>query len=128
MGRFCIMKCEALVVIQDVPQMSLCQVCPEPGHCCREIVLYEDGGFVPFKYKRETWQADAAADMERQDFPFVPVTIEEDLGDGMVSVKFTCPKLLDGRCMIYASRPQLCRDYVPGGGGICVFDFEKENE
>lgn len=32
-----------------------------------------------------------------------------------------CCKGFTGLCSIYEDRPQLCRDYLPGSGSLCVF-------
>lgn len=94
---------------------GLCDVCVNPGHCCRDVVLYRGGGVnaidVPMSFERAEHLAMLL------ELPFRPSVQRED-----GSWKWWCTALDErtGRCTAYAARPQLCRDYVPGTDELCV--------
>lgn len=107
--------------------MSLCDSCPKPGECCRNIHLYyADGAEVT------TW-ADDPLGVQRvlaeRALPFVPSSVEiyvsppdsEEPGREYCTWVFQCPKLgADGRCTDYENRPELCRHLEPGASEPCV--------
>ncbi len=94
---------------------GLCDVCVNPGHCCRDVLLSGGSGVnaidAPMSFERAEHLA-----MIR-DLPFRPA---RQRADG--SWLWWCTALDDrtGRCSAYASRPQLCRDYAPGTDALCV--------
>lgn len=101
--------------------MSLCNLCPDAGYCCRGLVLTSDNkeditaadGTLLFS---EAEGVRAVNDyMVRHDLPFQPVEIERDYrvdGKRYVSWTLNCPKLgRDGRCTIYEKRPEHCRNF-----------------
>lgn len=113
----------ALVPLSAVPQMSWCQVCPDPGRCCRRFILTGPDGFEVSFWER-SWRADADAWLAEQGLPFQPIEVRERFHDEdstpYVVLWFTCPRVdSSGRCSIYAARPQVCREFVPGRGGLC---------
>lgn len=109
--------------------MSLCDTCTSPGHCCRDLTLYRAG-----KGELVTVWDDVgpAAFTSEHKFPFEPIervgqwTAPADDGDGDAgrvysAWRFRCTALgEDGRCTIYENRPQLCRDFEPASGPLCV--------
>jgi Fe-S-cluster containining protein len=97
-----------------------------PGACCKSMVLS-----LPF-YIRDAGEADVnrwvanvreigAAD-DAPPLPFVAAGRKPRGADGDEVWVFDCPKLDDatGRCTIYDTRPQLCRNYAPLEDGLCV--------
>lgn len=110
----------ALVQIGDIPAMTLCAICPKPGNCCAGFGLYPT-----FTFWLDRWRTDAKDYATARDFPFEAqidqTYTDPETGREYVTVKWNCPRLVDGRCSIYETRPQLCRDYIPGSCGICVF-------
>lgn len=108
--------------------MSACATCPRPGACCVAFPLslplprdYEQA-----KLEWQEWLARTGLN-----WPFELLRPLEDgaqrewqqyLGAGdKVIWRFTCPKLgADGRCTIYAERPQPCRDFEPLSDSLCV--------
>jgi Fe-S-cluster containining protein len=112
------------VLQSSVSQMQLCGICPDPGRCCRKMVL--SSGAQALTYWKDGWEDAARADMQRRGLPFEPLAIAEEYADSegiaYVSVFMTCPELLpNGRCGIYEDRPRVCRSYVPASDRLCVF-------
>lgn len=95
--------------------MSLCDVCRNPGVCCKRLML---GGVTEkaFPTKLDALVIAAARPFESTGLPFLPVTVIE--GHWL----FTCP-VLDwetGRCSDYENRPALCRNFEPGSDPLCA--------
>ena len=94
---------------------GLCDVCVDPGHCCRDVFLYCGSGSdaidAPMSFERAEHIA------MRRRLPFRPAY---QLANG--TWKWWCTALdpRTGRCSAYASRPQLCRDFGPGSEDLCV--------
>jgi len=66
--------------------------------------------------------------MDEKGWPFVPVKHAPFLLDGVKvdAWLFTCSALnAEGRCSIYETRPQLCRDFKAGSDPLCVYHGEK---
>lgn len=105
--------------------MSLCNKCIKPGSCCNNFVLSGHG--FGTEYESE-WQEVGAKRVERFGLPFIPIRFEQSatsLKDTDVPpwgmIRYSCSKVTeDGRCSIYATRPQLCRSYKAGSDGLCV--------
>lgn len=108
--------------------MSSCDQCPRPGACCVAfpLSLPLPRAYAEAKQRWEDWQA-----ANNSSWPFELLRPLEDsaqrewrqhLGAGdEVIWRFTCPKLgADGRCTIYAERPQPCRDFEPLSDSLCV--------
>ena len=106
--------------------MSLCDTCSVPGACCKRLKLSRANG-DEFTY----WSWDDPIEALREtigDHPFIPTgepsVYMADAGEYR-STTWTCTQLNgDGRCSIYDSRPQLCRDYQPGQDKLCVYHQE----
>lgn len=99
--------------------MSLCDTCMQPGHCCKKVFL--SSGNEPFLQAPMSYERAEHAAIARG-LPFVP---GEQLPDGRWL--WSCYHLQrDGRCGIYENRPQLCRDFLPGSGPLCVHYWERE--
>lgn len=103
--------------------MSLCDTCRDPGACCRRMSFFsaQNGKMV----EKTFWDLDHVLETLRQnDLPMVPLSTEIHLtlaGNDFISCLFTCGKLTSrGRCSIYETRPQMCRDFKPGSGPPCV--------
>jgi Fe-S-cluster containining protein len=114
------------VLRSEIPQMSLCSICPKPGSCCADFTLSDERGEVTFW--KDTWHEDALAWCDARKLPFFPARVVsewtaeegENKGRVYVSVRFDCPELLDnGRCGIYGTRPDLCRRYAPLVDELC---------
>jgi len=113
---------EFIILGQERSEMVLCDICPDPGLCCRnfdstltywddaqpeEVQQYIDflnGGPMPW-------------------IPRGPGTKKFESGGRQYSHwKFDCRKLdSNGRCTIYADRPRACRTFIPGATEICAF-------
>lgn len=109
------------VLQSQAAPMSLCAICPEPGHCCKKFSL--QGAFL-----FEDWQADLEEVLRVGGVPFFrlhslgPIVRDDIDGQDYVSVFLSCTNVSEnGRCGIYESRPALCRKYVPTTDGLCVF-------
>lgn len=104
--------------------MSVCDTCPKPGACCKRLRLHGQNGVITF-WKEDGLEA-VQHFLDTNGLPFAPIEIvaeekDEPMQQTYVEYVFSCPKLgLDGRCTIYADRPQLCRDYQPGSDQLCV--------
>jgi Fe-S-cluster containining protein len=113
------------IVLQDnAAQSVLCSVCPDPGACCRlfdtSAVYWDDADpdevdqYMASQFSAVPWKAVMPG---REKY-----TSDSDDGRVYSNWLFTCPKLVDGRCSIYATRPDGCRHFVPElTGSICVF-------
>jgi Fe-S-cluster containining protein len=93
---------------------SLCDVCFEPGHCCKGFELYlpdnEDG------YKEDILTI-ANVNMALFNIPFIAIGHSES-----GTVLFKCPLLdRDGYCTDYQNRPKICRRFEPASDKLCVF-------
>ena len=95
---------------------GLCEVCLDPGACCKKIFLSgrnpETGERMeqPMSFEKAEHMAMGAG------LPFYP---SEQRPDG--TWNWTCTQILsNGRCGIYESRPQLCKDYAAGSSPLCV--------
>jgi Fe-S-cluster containining protein len=99
-----------------------CDTCSKPGACCNDFFLNGRSGAL--RFSKEGWEWRAAEHMDMLQMPFIPLRIvPNDEGDerDTAAVRFTCPKVTpEGRCSIYETRPQLCRDYAPGQDRLCV--------
>jgi Fe-S-cluster containining protein len=113
------------VLLENTPIMPLCAVCSDPGRCCLRFGY----GFQkdePVTFWKESWERDAWEFPQRKKLPYVPTGIngewtDDESGREYVSLWYSCPKLgADGRCTIYAERPQACRRFAPGSSSICV--------
>ena len=103
---------------------SLCDARSKPGQCCKDFNLgggtfWIDGDYTVQKFLNDN------------NLPFEPRMTGEykdDVsGDMYASYTYSCPKLTDdGRCSIYANRPDLCRRYKPGQDALCVY-YKAEN-
>ncbi len=101
--------------------MSLCNICPDPGHCCRGLVLTSDektdvttaNGTLLYPAEEGVWAVHAY--MVKHDMPFQPVEIEKTYrikGKLYNSWTLNCPALgRDGRCGMYERRPENCRNF-----------------
>ena len=110
--------------------MSACDTCIKPGACCHDFALNgRDGGLY---FNEGNWQVEAEEKMAFYGMPFKPLRVDpmfQDAHPGLVSLRFTCPKVTpEGRCSIYETRPQLCRDYAAGSDKLCVMYVEPVTE
>lgn len=106
--------------------MSLCDTCHSPGACCKSLYLTggnsRDGYFDGLNMSR-----DEAEDLaQRYALPFVPLHTEmRHEADGAPkgwAWRWSCPELTpEGRCSIYANRPDLCRRYQAMDDDLCVY-------
>lgn len=89
---------------------GLCDACISPGACCKRLVISGGGLELPMSHEK----AEHLIMHHRQ--PFRPSAQRES---GVW--EWTCYQLQpDGRCGIYETRPQLCRDFKPGEDPLCV--------
>lgn len=98
------------------PSPSLCDVCTNPGHCCRHFGMS----------LWETTIEGAEALFKDRDYPFQVLAIDgpwtdEESGREYGRFSCSCPKNEAGRCTIYEDRPALCREYEPASDRLCVF-------
>jgi Fe-S-cluster containining protein len=97
---------------------SLCDRCISPGACCKKIFLSGGGPSAsghrisdPMSFERAERMA-----LEKGLWMFHPAHQQEN-----GTWQFSCSALdRNGRCSIYAERPDLCRRYRPGQDGLCV--------
>lgn len=105
---------------------ALCNICPEPGRCCKRFAVYSNGDQEQTFWK-DNWREDVKSEAVKRGFPFEPLEIRETYLDGesgeeYVTVFLTCPKLTPaGRCSIYSARPALCKSFQPASNALCVF-------
>ena len=108
-----------LVVLQDIPRMHLCAVCPIPGHCCKKFPIWGQG---ELQFAKDTWKEEATDFMQSKGLPFLPLEVRRESSLDKVNVLFWCPKLTaEGKCSIYSTRPNTCRIFVPGSDPLCCF-------
>ena len=121
---------ELLPILRDKAAPSvLCDICPDPGQCCKGFVLSPTFGAptdnVP-SFWHDEGEAPVWAWLEQNNLPFIPVRPHESFaeheGRRRGAWYFECPELKsDGRCAIYKTRPYLCRSYSPASDALCVF-------
>lgn len=103
-----------------VAGMSACDRCFQPGACCKGFHLTGVSGWMD--EGRDVVEARARESL----LPFhavAPATVYNDPESGKDYQTWTwnCPKVsADGRCTIYDTRPDLCRNYAPASDGLCV--------
>lgn len=105
--------------------MSLCDKCYNPGHCCSEIWLNKTGTteLVTFWLDKDINAQIAAYDLPFEATDRMIKYVDSETGREYAAIALNCPKLgKDGRCTIYETRPQLCRDFPPDpeGSPLCV--------
>ena len=93
--------------------MSLCNVCPDPGHCCKIMEITLPGEGEPYK--------EPSLALANARFVQIPQVAVGHSYNGCVL--FECPLLSDeGRCTDYENRPKMCgENYPPMLDGLCVF-------
>ena len=101
---------------------GLCASCLNPGKCCRDVYLSGGSGMreinAPMSFERAEHVALGHG------LPFRP---SYQLDDG--SWKWWCTALGDdGRCTIYETRPELCRDYAAGSDKLCCHHWKEERD
>lgn len=105
----------------------LCDVCKDPGHCCKRFTIHRENGTITY-WKRNGTALDVLVDMAMRFLPFLPEASagewnapEAEGGEPYVAWWVKCPDLLPtGRCGNYEFRPQLCRDFAPASSPLCV--------
>lgn len=118
-----------LVILSNIPAMSLCEICPKPGHCCSNFFLRQDG--QAFTAWKTSWQEDAQAFLDERGLPFTPDLLDQETeGDeGIYGVPiFSCVHLQNGRCSIYSDRPNVCRIFIPAASSLCVMYAEEPRD
>jgi Fe-S-cluster containining protein len=111
-----------IILEQQRPEMALCSICPDPGHCCRNfdstLIYWDDAAPAEVKQYMEF--------IAGEPMPWIPLGPGSKVfmknGRKFSHWRFDCPKLdSKGRCTIYADRPRACRSLVPGTVDVCVF-------
>lgn len=126
---------------------SLCDRCFQPGECCKKLYLWIRDQIVgapagvPISFPLDTWRADAAVWLAEQRATYkergVDMPLQADHVGGIwwhegekrwyAQIRWSCPALLpNGRCGIYATRPELCRVFEPGSDSLCVHHVPQE--
>lgn len=122
----------AMVILNNVPQMSLCSICHKPGACCSRFNLFVDQEENPMTVWENTWREDAQNILDERRLPFRPVELlgrftDDESGDVYGTPYFSCDHLTtEGQCGIYNERPRLCRTFVPASSPLCVFHKESD--
>ena len=97
---------------------GLCDVCMDPGHCCRALAL-SGSNLDPTKQPQAPMSHEAAEHflMLSGHSMFRPA-FQDDRGVW----RYSCTALDNrtGRCTIYERRPALCERYAPGADALCV--------
>lgn len=101
---------------------SLCDTCRDPGACCRSFRLYDDAGMPRLFPPNEPDLIEQF--LAYYELPFEPQAAERVVGiSGEVGIqyRFSCSALTcEGRCSIYAKRPEICRRFEAGSSPLCV--------
>ncbi len=122
------------VLYENVPQMMACAYCPKPGACCSGFFLNKGEPHVAARtFWKDSWDQDARAWLAERGLPFIPAGISREYvtaeGREYVSLVFDCENLTAaGRCGIYATRPNVCREYTPGENRLCVLTTPVNSE
>ena len=97
---------------------SLCDICCDPGACCRDVCLSHP--VTGKNFGRVPTATHANVLMATNWLPFV-ASRHVDTADGDGYYRFTCTMLdARGRCSDYEHRPELCRIYQPAQDGLCA--------
>lgn len=117
---------DLLPILRDnVPVMSVCSFCPVPGACCKNFALTI--GFWEGMTNEQV--RDNIRSRDGDVLPFDPIGPDETddwhtddvSGNRYKRWRFSCPHLsVEGRCMIYSTRPKACHLYYPGSDALCV--------
>jgi Fe-S-cluster containining protein len=84
-----------------------CDVCR--GACCEEVILPRVMFLAPTEDIRRWWEY-------RGELVSHELIEGIELPEAGIRLELPCTKLEDGgRCSIYEDRPDVCRDYAPGG-------------
>ena len=111
-----------IILGQDRPEMALCGICPDKGHCCRNfdstLVYWDDAS-----HEEVTRYMNFIAN---EPMPWIPLGPGPKRfvqnGRAYSHWLFDCPRLgPDGLCTDYANRPHACRTLIPGTVDVCVF-------
>ena len=101
--------------------MSICDRCYAPGQCCRVMHLSSNGEPMT------VWtDKDVATQAHDRGLPFEPIApmqtyIDPESGRPYAVFEWRCTKLAaDGRCTIYADRPDVCRQFEALSDPLCV--------
>ena len=98
---------------------GLCDSCMKPGACCDGLAL--SGGRQPFDAGNPMSFEVAEHLAMSANLPFRPLALVKPDGDDRPHWRWWCTALSpEGRCTIYAERPQLCRNYQAGSDPLCV--------
>lgn len=113
--------------------LPMCEVCSDPGKCCRRLHL--DGPRDLYFWKYLGTPLYALVKMAEMWLPFLPIEpleyeVEPSEGGAKQQARsffYSCVELRpNGRCGIYEDRPQLCRDFEPGSNPLCVYHVTPE--
>lgn len=108
---------------------KLCDVCKDPGACCREIplsaVFWDDEDInIEWPRRRDDYAAGPNGHM-----PFTPIRkdlrsaghVDPATGRTYSQWLFSCSALQpDGRCGVYLTRPFCCSSYRAGSDRLCA--------
>lgn len=108
------------------PPKTLCDICHDPGSCCSGFTLnltYLPRG-IPSAEATERMR-EKTKDRAHGPYPFVAIAPHragsDDAGHDGELWTWGCPKVTsDGRCSIYETRPEPCRNYEAGTTGLCT--------
>lgn len=122
-------------------QYDACASCPRPGACCQAFPLNIE---LPQSYAaaQEEWERIRAeyntgvGNVRPLPFELLrPLEMgahslaEAKHASDRVYWRYTCPQLgSDGRCTIYATRPDICRQYTPQEDALCVLHKKPYSE
>jgi Fe-S-cluster containining protein len=112
-----------LILEQQRPEMSLCSICPDKGHCCRNF----DSSLVYWDDASHDEVTRYMHFIAGEPMPWIvrgpgPKRFKQN-GRAFSHWLFDCPKLgPDGLCTDYENRPQACRSLVPGTVDVCTFN------
>ena len=93
--------------------MSICNKCKDKGYCCRNFIIqsHEPWAYTAIENKNKVIKRLKESNLSF----FIPVK------KGKRYWVFSCSKITDeGKCSVYKSRPNLCREYRPATGDLCV--------
>lgn len=108
-----------LPMLRSDTSATLCGICPDPGHCCREFYFH-------FSYWKDEGLEAAQRHLTQWGIPFTVLdwldTYKDKDGREYAEILCNCPKVTaEGKCSIYKDRPGICRRYEAGSDPLCVF-------
>ena len=94
-----------------------CNNCPKRGQCCKNFMLHAKAEQPPWSFTSKDSKERVTSRLKKENLSFFIPTKKYKY-----RWLFKCSKISkNGRCTIYQSRPQLCKDFKIGEDVLCYY-------